>query len=349
MSSNSPKISFSSDMVDSTPELENELATDAPEVAVAAATTAPTPKVPMYATAGFVPVEQTGFVQRNAVVLAVAAIFLLTFLLGITTALLWTGGSQQAAAPIIQQQPALDVAQSDSIAQGLSEAVTRAVAPDLTEVVGNGQSSPVVADLAAAVLEGLQPQRTVGTLTQDELAQKAAEATMILNNNKLRMLREGVLAGVYTIDTVDENGSKRVKLRTINAKMTSDTVGSMLMQAAAEGRIELPQSLQTAEGAVDMDTMMFNLVQTSLANDGTVEGAEAAREMSRKIFAASTVQSKDVGGKRVYIVEPGDSLAYISLQFYGKPSEFQRIFEANRETLQSPDKIQVGQRLVIPS
>jgi len=349
VSNTSPKISFNSGAAESVRAHHSDGTMDATEQME------PTPRVPVYASAGFAPVPETSFVQRNAVVLAVAAIFVLTFMLGITTALLWSGGTQQAAAPEIQQQTTQVAgnsyadAQSVSIAADLNEVVSRAAVPDLTDVIGNTQSSPVVADLAAAVLEGLQPQRTVGTLTQDELAQKAAEATMILNNNKLRMLREGVLAGVYSIDTVDENGAKRVKLRTINAKMTSDTVGSMLMQAAAEGRIELPASLQTADGSVDMDTMMFNLVQTSLANDDTPEGAEAAREMSRKIFAASTVQSKDVGGKRVYVVEPGDSLAYISLQFYGKPSAFQRIFDANRDTLQSPDKIKVGQRLIIPS
>jgi len=122
-----------------------------------------------------------------------------------------------------------------------------------------------------------------------------------------------------------------------------------LMQAAEEGRIELPASLKTSDGNLDLDTLMFNMVQMSLANDGTPEGAEAAREMSRKIFAASTVQSREVGGKRTYVVEPGDSLAYIALQFYGKPSAFQRIFDANRDTLQSPEKIQIGQRLIIPS
>jgi len=71
--------------------------------------------------------------------------------------------------------------------------------------------------------------------------------------------------------------------------------------------------------------------------------------MSRRAFAASSAKTRDVKGERVYIVEPGDSLAYISLQFYGKPSEFDRIFEANRSVLSSPDRIQIGQRLIIPS
>jgi hypothetical protein len=177
--------------------------------------------------------------------LAIAAIFILTFMLGITTALLWTGDNQQTAVPVNQPQTLFaqapvpgDVidAQIDSIAQDLNEAVTRAAVPDLMDVVGGGQSNPVVADLAAAVLEGLQARRTVGALPEGALTQTAVEPVMILSENKLRMLREGVLAGVYTIDTLDESGAKRVKLRTINAQMTSDMEGSLLMQAAAEGR-----------------------------------------------------------------------------------------------------------------
>ena len=313
----------------------------------------PAPVAPMYATAGRRaaapdPTLQPPFVQRNAPVLAAAAIVVLTFMLGITTALLWSGGTQQAMRPGVQSEPLVISQDTRTAGQNVNEAVTRAAAVDLTEVVSAAQA-PVIADLAAAVLEGLNPRPTAGKLTEGELAQKAAEAQTILNSNKLRMLREGVLAGVYTIETADENGQKRVKLRTINAKMTTDNIGSMLVQAAAEGRIEIPASLKTADGNVDIDTMMFNLVQTSLANDGTSEGAEAAREMSRRIFIASTVRSEDIGGKRTYIVEAGDSLAYISLQFYGKPSAFVRIFEANRDTLQSPDQIQIGQRLIIPS
>jgi len=292
-----------------------------------------------------------GFVQRNAMPLAVGAIVLLTFVLGAQTALLWSKGTPQAAVAPQTAVPAVYTADGAADLQNLNDVVTRAAAPSLTDlnaasIAGDGD---VVANLAAAVLEGLQIQRTVGKLTEDELAEKTAEAETILNHNKLRMLREGVLAGVYKIETSEVNGSQRVRLSTINAPLTTQAIGRLLDQAAAEGRIDVPDSLRNAEGGVDLETMMFNLVQTSLANDGTVEGAEAAREMSRQIFAASTVHSEEVGGQRMYVVETGDSLAYIALQFYGMPSAFDRIFEANKDTLQSPDKIQVGQRLIIPS
>lgn len=91
-----------------------------------------------------------------------------------------------------------------------------------------------------------------------------------------------------------------------------------------------------------------NLIQTSLVRDGTAERLEAVTGMSRRAFAASSATTQDLAGSRIDVVEPGDSLAYISVQFYGRPNAYPRIFEANREQLRSPDLIQVGQRLIIP-
>ncbi len=52
---------------------------------------------------------------------------------------------------------------------------------------------------------------------------------------------------------------------------------------------------------------------------------------------------------RTYKVEPGDTLSKIAKQFYGNANEYNRIFEANRDKLESPDKVRPGQELVIPS
>ena len=54
------------------------------------------------------------------------------------------------------------------------------------------------------------------------------------------------------------------------------------------------------------------------------------------------------GGGQTYEVKGGDNLSKISKQFYGDPNEYMRIFYANRDKLNDPDKIQVGQKLVIP-
>ena len=49
-----------------------------------------------------------------------------------------------------------------------------------------------------------------------------------------------------------------------------------------------------------------------------------------------------------YTVKAGDTLSKISKQFYGDSNEYMRIFYANRDKLRDPDKIQIGQQLMIP-
>ena len=51
---------------------------------------------------------------------------------------------------------------------------------------------------------------------------------------------------------------------------------------------------------------------------------------------------------RNYTVQSGDTLSKISKQFYGNANQYMKIFEANRDQLDSPDKIQPGQQLKIP-
>jgi nucleoid-associated protein YgaU len=51
---------------------------------------------------------------------------------------------------------------------------------------------------------------------------------------------------------------------------------------------------------------------------------------------------------KTYTVVSGDTLSKIAQKFYGKAGEYMKIFEANKDQLSDPDKIQVGQELVIP-
>lgn len=53
-------------------------------------------------------------------------------------------------------------------------------------------------------------------------------------------------------------------------------------------------------------------------------------------------------GGRTYTVQKGDTLSKISKQYYGDANKYMKIFEANRDKLKDPDKIQVGQVLIIP-
>ena len=62
-----------------------------------------------------------------------------------------------------------------------------------------------------------------------------------------------------------------------------------------------------------------------------------------------TMRGSESSSIRMYKVKPGDTLSKISQQFFGNPNEYQRIFDANRDKLIDPNKIQVGQELKIPA
>jgi nucleoid-associated protein YgaU len=49
-----------------------------------------------------------------------------------------------------------------------------------------------------------------------------------------------------------------------------------------------------------------------------------------------------------YTVKSGDSLSKIAKQYYGDASQWQRIYDVNRETVSNPDLIHPGQKLYIP-
>jgi LysM repeat protein len=51
---------------------------------------------------------------------------------------------------------------------------------------------------------------------------------------------------------------------------------------------------------------------------------------------------------RTYIVKAGDTLSKIAKEHYGDASQYMKIFEANRDKLSDPNKIQPGQHLIIP-
>lgn len=49
-----------------------------------------------------------------------------------------------------------------------------------------------------------------------------------------------------------------------------------------------------------------------------------------------------------YTVQKGDTLQKISLKFYGTTRKWQKIYQANKDVLKSPDRVYLGQKLNIP-
>jgi LysM repeat protein len=63
---------------------------------------------------------------------------------------------------------------------------------------------------------------------------------------------------------------------------------------------------------------------------------------------SSTETAEPKHSVSIYHVEPGDTLSKIAKRFYNDSGKWDRIYQANRDSLQSPSGIRVGQTLVIP-
>jgi len=49
-----------------------------------------------------------------------------------------------------------------------------------------------------------------------------------------------------------------------------------------------------------------------------------------------------------YVIKSGDTLGKIARHYYGNANKYPRIFDANREVIEDPDKIFPGQKIRIP-
>ena len=64
--------------------------------------------------------------------------------------------------------------------------------------------------------------------------------------------------------------------------------------------------------------------------------------------SANPAQAGPASGGQTYTVQSGDSLSKIAKHFYGDANAYMDIFNANRDKLNDPNKIQPGKQLVIP-
>jgi nucleoid-associated protein YgaU len=99
---------------------------------------------------------------------------------------------------------------------------------------------------------------------------------------------------------------------------------------------------EDAKNKVWNQIKLIDSTYSDLACDLSVSQAQAPQTMS----AGASISGGQQG--RRYTVQSGDTLSKVAQQFYGSGKEYMKIFEANRNVLSDPNKIQPGQELVIP-
>ncbi len=107
---------------------------------------------------------------------------------------------------------------------------------------------------------------------------------------------------------------------------------------------------QTQEGQPQAELLSPQLTQTQRAAQTTVSQVETAVTPQPKTAA---VQTATISGK-THIVTEGESLASIAKKYYGPEFGNQRaiieaIYKANKSVLDSPNKVRIGDKLIIPT
>lgn len=116
----------------------------------------------------------------------------------------------------------------------------------------------------------------------------------------------------------------------------------------------------TPEGVLPDKSQLMTIGKVILGGIGVAAAAKvAASVFGKKDEEAETAPSAASGPSagaepaaapagQSYTVASGDTLSKISKQFYGDANLWNRIFEANRDQIENPDKIFPGQVLQIP-
>lgn len=138
--------------------------------------------------------------------------------------------------------------------------------------------------------------------------------------------------------------------------------------AADAGASELHGKEQALEQAIlgymaaqDLPTQDIHVRYDAASATVTVSGTVADQATREKMVLccgnvqgvahvddALTVNESDAGESTWYTVRSGDSLSKIAGNFYGDPSQYEKIFEANQPMLSDPSRIYPGQTLRIP-
>ncbi|PVA06295.1 LysM peptidoglycan-binding domain-containing protein [Thalassorhabdomicrobium marinisediminis] len=204
--------------------------------------------------------------------------------------------------------------------------------PDTSDTDLTAMTNNVLAELGFA---GVSPTPTAAD------ADRASTAD-ILANISAATGQESVLDDRPTLESI--------VVAALRAGESDGEIDRIVNEAAASGDLAVPELLVTSDGRVDTHVMLANIVtQAQIAAGGAAPAAPRVTPDNTQGMEVRVVQrATDEVQARFYTVQPGDSLGAISIKFFGVVSYYDAIFDANRSKLASPDRIRVGQRLVIP-
>ena len=95
-------------------------------------------------------------------------------------------------------------------------------------------------------------------------------------------------------------------------------------------------------------TVIFFTVMSLEAETEKPETAESAATAPTPKPVPPPVKKPEPKKQHTYTVKSGDSLSRIANRFYGDPTRWQLIYQANRSRMKNERDLRVGQVLIVP-
>lgn len=163
----------------------------------------------------------------------------------------------------------------------------------------------------------------------------ALRAELAAARVELAALREALVAArAEAAAPAERERQLAARLETLRANLPAAEGGSLTPVAArarAAGDARQLERLRESARGIDNPDLWRDL-----------RAAENTLHYSQFLLARAD------NARTVYRTRPGDSLAIVSALFYGDPSQWPRLFDANRHVLLDPQQVPPGVTLVVP-
>jgi NitT/TauT family transport system substrate-binding protein len=151
------------------------------------------------------------------------------------------------------------------------------------------------------------------------------------------------LRGIQVI--LQELGVKDPKAKAARPEQFVDM--SFVKELDASGFID---RLYRAVPVVAKGEIRPTAVPPTVTEKGTPDGQKKSqvsdtKQKPPKLAPASKTSSTSTE----HTVKAGDTLSHLALQYYGNARKWQKIYEANKETMTSPNYLYIGQKIVVPA
>jgi phage tail protein X len=244
--------------------------------------------------------------------------------------------------------------------------VTRSATPDISALAQAAvAAAPLIVDPGTGVVQARRvdvarpstDDTRLSDMNNNVLAELgfAGLEPVTTNSQAQRQSTSDILAGIEAAtgqrSILDGHETlESIVIAALRAGESDESIDLIVNKAAASGDVAVPEIPVTSDGRVDTFVLLNNIdTQAQIAAGGAAPAIPDVTPDNTAGMEVRIIQcATDEIEARFYTVQSGDSLGVISIKFYRVIGQYETIFEANKGLLSSPDRIRVGQRLVIP-